>query len=325
MTFVHPSFLWALLLIPLLTAAYILLLQKRHATHVLSAFYRLKSGGLRTHLRHLPFALEMLALGALIVALARPQNTNSWQKDNVEGIDIMLAIDASGSMMAMDLQPNRFVAAVEVAQKFIGNRPNDNIGLVMFAGESFTQCPLTTDHATLLNRLSEVEIGYLEDGTAIGLGIATACNRLKESHAKSKIIVLLTDGTNNAGSIAPSMAASLAESLGIRIYTVAVGTRGEAPYPHETAFGTVIDNVKVEIDEASLKEIAQTTGGSYFRATDNESLNQIYDEIDSLEKSKLMTQNFKAYEERYFGWVVAALLFLLFSFVLRCTYLRTNP
>lgn len=325
MTFLHPYLLWGLFVIPLLVAFYVFWLRKCHATLQLSALYRLKNRGLRAKLRHLPFVLEMLALGALIVALARPQNTDSWQKDSIEGIDIMLAIDASGSMLAMDLQPNRFVAALEVAQKFIGNRPNDNIGLVVFAGESFTQCPLTTDHATLLNRLSEVEIGYLEDGTAIGLGLATACNRLKDSHAKSKVIVLLTDGTNNAGSIAPSMAASLAESLGIRIYTVAVGTRGEAPYPHVTAFGTVTDYVKVDIDEPSLKEIAQTTGGTYFRATDNESLDQIYEEIDRLEKSKLMTQNFTAYEELYSMWAVMALSLLLLSFILRSSYLRTNP
>lgn len=325
MTFVHPLLLWLLLLIPLLVTFYILTLKKRYASVTLSSLYRLSDRSLRVKLRHIPFGLEMAALSLLIIAFARPQNTNSWQQDAIEGIDIMLAIDASGSMLAMDLEPNRFTAAVEVAQSFIANRTNDNIGLVMFAGESFTQCPITTDHVTLLRRLSEVRMGILEDGTAIGLGIATACNRLKASKAKSKIIVLLTDGTNNRGSITPSMAASIAESLGIRIYTVAVGTRGEAPYPRETAFGVVTDYVQVDIDEPSLKEIASTTGGAFFRATDNESLKQIYAEIDQLEKSKLMTTNFKAYEERYQMWAMATLLLLALSFLLRCTFFRTNP
>lgn len=325
MNFLHPHLLWLLLLIPAVTLFYILTHRTRHASLRLSSWYRLTDEGLRTHLRHLPFGLNMLAIGFLIIAFARPQNTNSWQKDSVEGIDIMLSIDASGSMLAMDLEPNRFSAAISVARQFIANRPNDNIGLVVFSGESFTQCPLTTDHATLLNRLENVRMGILDDGTAIGLGISTACNRLKASPTKSKIIVLLTDGTNNRGSITPSMAASIAHSLGIRIYTVAVGTHGEAPYPRETNFGTVIDYVPVEIDENTLKDIAETTGGSFFRATDNKSLENIYKEIDRLEKSRLMTKSFQAYEELFPIWGILALLSLLLSFLLRTTILRINP
>lgn len=325
MSFLSPHLLWLLLLVPIFTLFYVLSHKKRYASLRLSACYRLERGGFITALRHLPFALNMLALSFLIIAFARPQNTSNWQKDTIEGIDIILSIDASGSMLAMDLEPNRFTAAIEVAKKFIANRPNDNIGLVVFAGESFTQCPLTTDHATLLKRLENVQMGVLEDGTAIGLGISTACNRLKASPTKSKIIVLLTDGTNNRGGITPYMAASIAQTLGIRIYTVAVGTRGEAPYPRQTNFGTVTDYVKVDIDENSLKEIAETTGGNFFRAQDNESLEKIYDEIDRLEKSRLMTKSFTAYEELYQIWGILALITLILSFVLRNTLLRIQP
>lgn len=325
MNFLYPRLLWLLLLIPVLILFYVLTHKKRYPSLRLSAYYRLEGGGLISYLRHLPFALNMLALLFLVIVFARPQNTNNWQKDSIEGIDIVLSIDASGSMLAMDLQPNRFTAAIEVAKKFIANRPNDNIGLVVFAGESFTQCPLTTDHATLLKRLESVRMGILEDGTAIGLGISTACNRLKASPTKSQIIVLLTDGTNNRGGIAPQMAASIAKTLGIRIYTVAVGTKGEAPYPRQTNFGVVTDYVKVDIDENSLKEIAEITGGNFFRAQDNEGLENIYKEIDRLEKSRLMTMNFKAYEELYQIWGILALITLIISLVLRNTLLRINP
>lgn len=323
--FLHPNYLWLLVAVPLLVLFYVLTLRKQQATFLISSFYRLKGGGWRVALRHTPFALEMLALAALIVAFARPQDTSHYNEKEIEGIDIMLALDASGSMMAMDLEPNRFEAAKEVAATFIANRPNDNIGLVVFAGESFTRCPLTTDHAALLSRLQSVEMGNLDDGTAIGMGIATACNNLKNSKAKSKIIVLLTDGTNNMGSIPPNTAAEIAKSLGIRIYTIAVGTMGEAPYPRQTAFGRVIDYVKADIDEPTLKAIAQTTGGKYFRATDNESLERIYKEIDQLEKSKLITNTFTAYKELYSTWAWMALLLLLLSLLLRSTLFRTNP
>lgn len=325
MSFLYPNLLWALLLVPLLIAFYWLTLKKRHATLHLPSLYRLKGSSFRVHARHIPFLLEILALGFVIVASARPRDMSSINEKKIEGIDIMLALDASASMLAMDLEPNRFEAAKEVAATFIADRPNDNIGLVVFAGESFTRCPLTTDHSTLLSRLQDVAPGLIQDGTAIGMGIATACNRLQESKAKSRIIVLLTDGTNNAGSITPTTAASIAAGLGIRIYTIAVGKVGEAPYPKQTAFGTVIEYVKVDIDEASLKSIAETTGGTYYRATDNQSLKQIYKEIDQLEKSILFTRNTQAYHELFFPWALVAFLLLLLALVLRSTYFRTNP
>lgn len=325
MIFLHPKYLWLLVVVPLIVAYYVGVFTRHHATLKISAFYRLPSGGVRAQLRHIPFALEMFALVLIVIALARPQNSNTIERNRVEGIDIMLALDASGSMMAMDLEPNRFEAAKSVAMSFIEERPNDNIGLVVFAGESFTQCPLTTDHVTLKERLSEVQIGSLEDGTAIGMGIATALNRLKESKTKSRVVVLLTDGTNNSGSISPSMAASIAQSLGIRVYTIAVGTLGEAPYPRQTHFGVVVDYVKADIDEASLKQIAEVTGAHYYRATDNATLKEIYQEIDRLEKSKLIVRNTVAYEELYAPFVLIALLLLLVSLVLRATLFRTNP
>ena len=325
MTWLYPTRLWLLLLIPLLVAYYLLVFNRNHATLRISTFGRLTSGGWRVRMRHLPFGMEMVAFALLIMALARPQNSNTIEQSNVEGIDIMLVLDASGSMMAMDLEPNRFEAAKAVATDFVMERPNDNIGLVVFAGESFTQCPLTIDHETLKERLGKVQMGVLDDGTAIGMGIATALNRLKESKTKSRIAVLLTDGTNNRGSISPSMAASIAQGLGIRVYTIGVGTLGEAPYPRQTAFGTVVDYVKADIDEASLKQIAQVTGAQYYRATDNETLREIYREIDRLEKSKLISRNIVAYQERFAPFLWVGLLLLFFSLVLRATLFRTNP
>lgn len=324
-TFLYPRLLWLLLLLPLMVGFYVLYQRHRYATLTLPSLYRLRGGGFRVYFRHMPFVLEMLALGALIVALARPRDSSHINERMIEGIDIIMAIDASGSMRAMDLEPNRFEAAKEVASQFIARRPNDNIGLVLFAGESFTRSPLTTDHATLLNLLESFQLGVLEDGTAIGMGLASACNRLQKSKTKSQIILLLTDGTNNMGSITPQMAASIAASLGIRIYTVAVGSYGEAPYPIETPFGTVVERVKVEIDEQTLKEIAETTGGLYFRATDKERLEAVYQEIDQLEKSKLITRSFQAYHELYYTWAMIALLFLVLAIVLRSSYCRTNP
>ncbi len=325
MSFLYPKLLWLLLLVPLVALIYILVFQKKQATLHLPSSYRLMGGGFRVYMRHAPFILELLAFAFIIVALARPRDTSSINEKKIEGIDIMLALDASGSMMAMDLEPNRFEAAKTVAADFISKRPNDNIGLVVFAGESFTRCPLTTDHTTLLNRLEGVELGLLDDGTAIGMGIASACSRLKDSKTKSKIIVLLTDGTNNMGSITPNTAASIASSLGIRIYTIAVGTYGEATFPIQAAFGTVYEKVKVEIDEASLKQIANVTGGAYYRATDNKSLEEIYKKIDELEKSRLLTKSFEAYRELYFAWACIAFILLIVAIVLRATYCRTNP
>lgn len=328
MTFLHPQYLWLLLLLPLLLAIYIFWRQRQQAslTHSSLRFLTGLSGGIRTKLRHVPFALRLMALGLMIIALARPQSTSNWSETRVEGIDIMLAMDISTSMLAMDFQPNRVEAAKDVAIRFISSRPNDNIGLVVFAGESFTACPLTQDHASLISRVQQMEPGIIEDQTAIGAGLATAISRLKDSNTKSKVIILLTDGVNNTGNISPKMAAELARTFGIAVYTIGVGSdAGVAPYPMQTAVGTITRNVPVELDEPMLRQIAQISGGEYFRATDNSSLAKIYQRIDQMEKTKLQTSsNHRTYEE-FFIFVLAAALLLLIEYLLRSTYLRTNP
>jgi Ca-activated chloride channel family protein len=263
----------------------------------------------------------------LIIVLARPQLTSEWEEKDVEGIDIMLATDVSTSMLAMDLQPNRLEAAKEVAQDFIAGRPNDNIGLTIFAGESFTQCPLTIDHIALANMLSAVDCdiaakGIIADGTAIGMGIANSVSRLKDSKAVSKVIILLTDGINNRGEITPEASAEMAKEFGVRIYTIGVGTdKKEAPYP--TPYGSM--NVPVEIDEKTLGNIAEATGGRYFRATDKQSLRDIYNEIDKLERTKLNVQQYQEYEELYQLFALLAILFLMIELLLRYTVLRRIP
>lgn len=328
MTFLHPHLLWLLLLLPVLLLIYVLWRRKQQASLRMPSLHFLDgvSGGVRVYLRHSVFALRLLALGLIIIALARPQSSSSWSEDRVEGIDIMLTMDISTSMLAMDFQPNRVEAAKEVAMRFVANRPNDNIGLVVFAGESFTACPLTQDHATLINRLRSMTPGIIEDQTAIGSGIATAIGRLKESKAKSKVIILLTDGANNTGNISPKMAADLAKTFGISIYTIGVGSgAGEAPYPIETPFGTVVRNMPVDLDEPTMRQIAEISGGAYFRATDNESLSAIYKKIDQLEKTKLSTRNYHTTYEEFFIFVLVAALLLLIEFVLRSTLFRTNP
>ena len=328
MTFLHPELLWLLLLLPALLIIYIVWRRRQHASLRVPSllFLRDMRGGLRVYLRHSLFVLRLLALGLIIVALARPQSSSSWSEDRVEGIDIMLTMDISTSMLAMDFQPNRVEAAKEVAMRFIANRPNDNIGLVVFAGESFTACPLTQDHATLINRLREMTPGMIEDQTAIGSGLATAISRLKDSKTKSKVIILLTDGANNTGNISPKMAADLAKTFGISIYTIGVGSgAGEAPYPIQTALGVVVRNMPVDLDEPTMRQIADVSGGAYFRATDNESLFAIYKKIDQLEKTKLSTRNYHTTYEEFFVFVLAAALLLLLEFVLRSTVLRTNP
>lgn len=327
MTFAYPELLWLLLVLPLMAVWYILSARKKQATMTLPSLHPFAGGrrGIRVYLRHLLPVLRILCVGFVIIALARPQNTNSWQKDSIEGIDIMLAMDVSGSMQAMDFKPNRLEAAKDVAITFINNRPNDNIGMVTFAGESFTQCPLTTDHTVLLNMVQDLQMGVLDDGTAIGMGLATAVNRLKDSKAKSRVVILLTDGSNNMGDITPRMAADIAKTFGIRVYTVGVGTRGEAPFPIQTEFGVRIQNVPVDIDEPTLDGIAEVSGGKYFRAVDNKTLNEIYKEIDKLEKTRLMTKSFKAYEEKYLAYALVAFFLLLAEFLLRNTILRTNP
>lgn len=328
MTFLHPHLLWLLLLLPVLLLIYVLWRRMQQASLRMPSLHFLDGvgGGVRVYLRHSVFALRLLALGLIIIALARPQSSSSWSEDRVEGIDIMLTMDISTSMLAMDFQPNRVEAAKEVAMRFVANRPNDNIGLVVFAGESFTACPLTQDHATLINRLRSMTPGIIEDQTAIGSGIATAIGRLKESKAKSKVIILLTDGANNTGNISPKMAADLAKTFGISIYTIGVGSgAGEAPYPIETPFGTVVRNMPVDLDEPTMRQIAEISGGAYFRATDNESLSAIYKKIDQLEKTKLSTRNYHTTYEEFFIFVLVAALLLLIEFVLRSTLFRTNP
>lgn len=325
--FAHPKyFLLLVLLIPMIVW-YVFYEKKSHADLQFSSlrvFKGIKHTG-RIWMRHLLFALELLAIVFLVVALARPQSSNSWKTYTSEGIDIVLALDVSGSMLARDFTPDRLEAAKEVATKFILERPQDKIGLVIFAGESFTQCPLTTDQAVLVNLLREVKSGVIEDGTAIGLGLANAVNRLKDSPAKSKVVILLTDGVNNRGAIAPATAAELAKTYGIRVYTIGVGTYGEAPYPVPTPFGVQLQNVPVEIDEEVLQQIATLTGGQYFRATDNDKLQQIYQEIDQLEKSKMEERHFSQKKEQYFIFALIGMCLLIAQALLRYTVLRKIP
>lgn len=281
----------------------------------------------KNRILHLPFVLRVITLSMVIIVLARPQSSDSWEESDVEGIDIMLATDVSTSMLAMDLKPNRIEAAKEVAAKFVNGRKNDNIGLTIFAGESFTQCPLTIDHAVMLNMLNAVKCdialnGVIEDGTAIGMGIANGVSRLKESKAVSKVIILLTDGSNNSGEISPEAAAEIAKEFGIRIYTIGVGTNSEtAPFP----YGDEVVNVPVEIDEATLRKIAEITNGKYYRATSKESLAEIYGEIDKLERTKLHAKQFSAYHEKYQIFALIAMLSLLLEIMLRNTVLRKIP
>ena len=277
------------------------------------------------YLLHVPFVLRLAALTMLIIVLSRPQSTNSWQNSEIEGIDIMMAIDVSTSMLAEDLKPNRLEAAKEVAAEFINGRPDDNIGITLFAGESFTQCPLTVDHAVLLNLVKDIKCGLIEDGTAVGMGIANAVTRLKNSKAKSKVIILLTDGTNNRGDISPLTAAEIAKSFGIRIYTIGVGTNGTAPYPYPIGGTVQYVNLPVEIDEKTLTQIAGTTDGDYFRATSNSKLKEVYEQIDKLEKTKLNVKQYSKREEEYRWFALAAFLCVLVEILLRSTILKKIP
>ncbi|MDO5016741.1 MAG: VWA domain-containing protein [Porphyromonas sp.] len=326
MTFAQPLYFWLLLLLPLFVWLYIRR-EQRPATFTLSTTraFRGRTPAWRTRLSGLPFVLSLAGYTLGVVALARPQSSNSYSTQSTEGINIVLALDISGSMLARDLQPNRFEAAKSVAGEFISSRPNDNIGLVVFAGESYTQCPLTTDHAVLLNMVNAVDMGLVNDGTAIGSGLATAVNRLKDIEEGSKVIILLTDGTNNAGSIAPVTAAEIAASFGIRVYTVAVGTMGEALYPIQTYLGIEYVKMPVEIDETSLRQIAATTGGTYFRATDNNSLKEIYREIDQLEKVKLKVESFTQKEEKFPPFLWSGMVLLFIALLLRSTIFRRMP
>ncbi|HHW81420.1 MAG TPA: VWA domain-containing protein [Bacteroidales bacterium] len=327
MEFANPTYLYLLLLLLPLIAWYIVKLSRMQASFKLpstDAFEDMPRT-LRVYLRHLPFALRIIAIALVIIILARPQSINQWQETQSEGIDIVLAVDISGSMLAQDLTPNRLVAAKKVAAEFVTDRSRDKIGLVIFAGESFTQCPLTTDHKVLLNLLNEVDFGMVEDGTAIGLGLANSVNRLKDSNSQSKVVILLTDGTNNRGQIAPLTAADLARSYGIRVYTIGVGTQGVAPTPVQTPFGIRIQNVEVDIDEKTLTEIASITGGQYFRAEDNEGLSSIYDEIDEMEKYLINVQNVTRKKELYLPFALLVLSLIFIELILRRTWLRSIP
>lgn len=327
MEFLHPEYLYLLLLLIPLILWYLLRLSKVQASFKLAstgAFRGLKPD-LRVCMRHLPFALRVVSIALVIIVIARPQSVHSWEETETQGIDIVMALDVSGSMLAQDLEPDRLQAAKKVASEFIADRPNDNIGLVIFAGESFTQCPLTTDHKVLLNLLNEVEFGMIEDGTAIGLGLATSVNRLKESQSKSRVVILLTDGTNNSGQIAPLTAADLAQSYGIRVYTVGVGTKGMAPTPVNTPYGIRMQNMQVDIDEKTLTEIAAMTGGQYFRAQDTDGLRQVYEEIDEMEKYLISVQNVTRKKELFLPFALLAMGLLLTELLLRRTWLRNIP
>ena len=323
--FANPKLLWLLLIIPLAIAWYVLRHKKQEAAMQFSdlkGFVKLPKTW-KAYLRHLLFALKMVALALLIVAIARPQSSSTNSTSNIEGIDIVLAMDVSGSMLARDLKPDRLTAAKNVASDFVKGRPGDRMGLVIFSGESFTQVPLTTDHGVMLNMLAEMKNGLIEDGTAIGDGLATAISRLKDSEAISKVVILLTDGMNNAGSIDPYTAAEMAKLFGVRVYTTGVGSYGTAPYPVQTPFGTQLQQMKVEIDEKLLTTIANSTGGKYYRATSNQKLDEVYDEIDKLERSKIEVTEFRRLHEEFYPLVAWALALLLLEFLLRKTIFRT--
>ena len=328
MHFASPYYLWLLALIVPMIAYYVWRVRQGGAAIQISTVEGVLRApkSVRYYLRLLPFVLRTAAYALLVVALARPQGIEQNVRTSTEGIDIMLSIDVSGSMLARDFKPDRITAAKEVAASFISDRVGDRLGLVVFAGEAFTQSPLTTDQSTLQTLLARIRSGLIEDGTAIGNGLATAINRLRESEAKSKVIILLTDGINNRGEIAPMTAAEIARAQGIRVYTIGVGSRGTAPYPAVDMFGNMtFINQKVEIDEKTLTEIARLTGGRYFRATDKEKLQAIYDEINQLEKSRVEVTERITYHELFLGWVLAALALLTAELLLSNLVLKRIP
>ncbi len=329
MTLQHPGLLWLLLIWVPLIAWYVLKQRKAQPTMLLSsssAFAQLPTSW-KVYAKHASFVLKLLAIGCLIVILCRPQTHDSWSKSETEGTDIVVALDISTSMLAKDFSPNRLDAAKDVATQFVSGRETDNIGFVIFAGEAFTQVPMTTDKATLVNSIHDVEIGALDDGTAIGDGIATAINRIKDGKAKSKSIILLTDGSNNTGVVAPLTAAQIALKYGIKIYTIGVGTNGTALYPVAMDYSGHIqyERLPVVIDEATLKKIASSTGGKYFRATNKGVLKQVFNEIDQLEKTRMDVRNFSHTEDNYMPWAWLLLLILVLDSVLNYVVLRRIP
>ena len=320
MYFEYPHLLW-LLAVPALLVLHYLWMELRgrkpHLRVSTSAPWKQEGVPVLAVLRHLPFVLRTVALVCIVLAIARPRSSTEVEKIDTEGIDIVLAMDVSTSMLARDFNPDRISAAKDIAIEFIAQRPSDRMGIVVFASESYTQCPLTTDRATLINLMKEVQTGLIEDGTAIGNGLATAVARMKDSDAKSRVVILLTDGVNNSGEIAPQTAAEIAKTYGIRVYTIGVGANGMAPYPVMTPWGVDVQNMKVEIDEDLLKAIADATGGRYFRATDNTKLSEIYSEINKMEKARTTIDSFPVYKELFGRYAIAALICLLLEILVR--------
>ncbi len=322
-SFQNPEYFWLLLALPVMLAYYILRNRKLQGTFKISSISSFEKTKF-PYFRHTIILLRMIGLSALVFAIARPQTSSSWQDVTTEGIDIVIAMDISGSMLAEDFKPNRLEASKDVAMKFISERPYDRIGLVIYAGESFTQCPLTTDHDVLLNLFKDVKNGMIEDGTAVGMGLATAVNRLKDSEAKSKVVILLTDGVNNAGSIPPVTAAEIAREFGIRVYTIGVGTNGTAPTPYQDQFGrTVYQDVPVRIDEKTLSEISKIADGQYFRALNKNKLEDIYQEIDKLEKSKINVTDYRKKSEHFWPFALLAAVVLLLEFIIKNTVFKS--
>ncbi len=326
LTFAHPYW-FILLIVPLGMILWYIFKKSTFPAIIISTtpFLQMQKKNWKSISKHILFAFQIISVILIIIALARPQTSNTWKDIETEGIDIIISLDISGSMLARDFKPDRLEASKDIAAEFINNRHNDRIGLVVFSATSFTQCPLTTDHTSLINLFKSIKHGLLDDGTAIGDGLATAVARIKDSEAKSKVIILITDGVNNAGSIDPYTAAEIAKTFGIRVYTIGVGTIGQAPYPIQTPFGTQLQMMKVEIDEPLLKKIAEHTGGKYFRATDNDKLRKIYQEIDQLEKTKLFVHEYHKKNEEFYKLLHLASAILIISTLLKLTILKTMP
>lgn len=327
MSFDNPHLLWLLLVPALLVLHYLYIQIFRKTPHLrVSTVAPWQASGMSVMsiLRHVPFALRLAALVLIVICLARPRSKSEFERVEAEGIDIIMAMDVSTSMLAQDFTPNRLEAAKEIGTTFISQRPYDRIGIVVFAGESFTQCPPTMDRATLINLMQDIQTELIEDGTAIGNGLATAVARLKDSQARSRVVILLTDGVNNRGEVTPQMAAELAATYGIKVYTIGVGANGEAPYPVQTIWGIQMHNIPVEIDEALLKEIADTTGGKYFRADNNAALMEIYSEINEMEKDVITSDSFSVHKDLFPKYALWALLCLLAE-ILCVVLLRKLP
>ena len=332
MFFEYPKILYLLFLLAPMLALYVWRAIKGDAASLRLpglAPLRHAGGKWRTWLRHIPFLLKWVAVAALIVAIARPRSSSEFERTDTEGIDIIIALDVSTSMLARDFKPDRIGASKEIAIQFIAGRPSDRMGIVVYAGESYTQCPLTTDRVTLINMIKDIQpaapIGVIEDGTAIGNGLSTAVARLKDSDAKSRVVILLTDGMNNRGEITPLTAAEIAKTYGVRVYTIGIGSIGTAPYPYQTPYGVTMQQMPVEIDEDLLRQIAQITDGAYFRATDNTKLMEIYGEINQMEKTKTLVDSFPVYKELFMQFALICLLALAFDLFLRLIVLRTLP